>query len=356
MARKIDAQIEDLYRQISADVEKIQEGGRFLSFSRCQEKYNCSRRVLEYVLERLCAEKRIRIQSRKGIYAAPGKNEGFRVSYIHADWPQEYQDTLYKYFERELCSLPGVTLSRQLVPPVAKLEDYLRLLTRENTDAAILCGGFRSFTQKDIAKLLNSDVALIFTENHLVFRSVNLINSMPEYTGMLAADYLYKRGHRKIALVNADDLDVCLRREIDGFIRYLELQGIAPEIIDCRHPACESSLASAEEKGKRYLQKHGVNFTAAFVCSVFSARGFYSALNDLGYSIPDDVSIIANSEVPSAAALHPPLTTIARDFQGYAETAKKMITMIRQGKQPGIMTVPSFIVERQSVKDISKKQ
>ena len=99
-----------------------------------------------------------------------------------------------------------------------------------------------------------------------------------------------------------------------------------------------------------------MNFTSAFLSSPFAARGFCNALNQLGYSVPEDVSIIANSEVPSAAKHVPPLTTISRDFAGYASTAKKMVKMLRSGKHPGIIPVPSFIVERQSVRDISKKQ
>ena len=65
--------------------------------------------------------------------------------------------------------------------------------------------------------------------------------------------------------------------------------------------------------------------------------------------------IIANSEVPSAAHTVPPLTTVARDFDEYAKTAVKMVEMIRQGIYPGIIRVPSYIVERESVKDLCQK-
>lgn len=356
MAKKIDHEISELYQMIAADIARMPAGSRVPSYAGCMKKYNCSRRVLEYVFQRLAAEGKLEIVPRQGAYVSRKTAETCRVILVHTDWPQEYQAHLNKYFIAELATLPGVTVAKCLVPPVPTVDDFCSALSPANGDIGIVCCNFHHFSQQDAARLLNCGIPLIFTENHMVCRAVNLIDSMPEYTGMLAADYLYKRGHRKIALVNSDAIDSCLRREIDGFLCYLALQGVQVEMIDCRHPACESSLASAEEKGLSYLKKNGMNFTAAFLSSPFAARGFCNALNQLGYSVPEDVSIIANSEVPSAAKHVPPLTTISRDFAGYASTAKKMVKMLRSGKHPGIIPVPSFIVERQSVRDISKKQ
>lgn len=354
MPKRIDSQLQALYLKLSVDLASREAGARLPSFTEIRARYGCTRRVLELALGQLAADGIIKILPRRGVFINPRQDlSQCRVMIVHTDWPQEYQAVLDRRLEKAISALPNATFLRRLVPPMPTSEDFCRWLTRKNADIAILCCNFHKFSQHDAAKILACEIPLIFLENHLVCHAVNLIDSMPEYSGMLAADYLIRNGHRKIACVQTDLVDICLRRELDGFYRYLALHNIVPELIDCRHPPCESSYASAEEKSKCYLEKHGLNFTGAFVSSVFAAKGFYAALNSLGYSIPGDVSVIANSEVPSAAAFDPPLSTIARDFNGYVKTAVKMIQQIRCGEHPGIISVPSYLIDRQSMRNLN---
>lgn len=355
MAKKVDIQSAELYRRLSADLVSYPDESRFPSFAKIRAHYGCTRKVLEQALFHLESEKQITVKPHRGIFVTRRKNLAeCRVLMVHTDWAQEYQATLDARLEVALTALSGVTFTRKLVQPVPKADDFCRQLTRENGDIAIVSCNFCRFSQHDAARILGSEIPLIFLENHMACYAVNLIDSMPEYSGMIAAEYLLRNGHRKIALVLTDFVDLCLRRELDGFYRYLSFHHIVPELIDCRHPSCESSLASAEEKGVKYLTKNGLNFTGAFICSVFAAHGFYRALRTLGISIPDDVSLIANSEVPSAKTFDPPLTTVSRDIDGYVSTAIRMVQEIREGKQPGVVPVPSFLIERNSVRNLNQ--
>lgn len=359
MPKKIDwNEVDELYRRMIVEFSACESGSRLPSFPELRSRFGCSRKVLECVLERLEAEKRIRIFPRRGIFWEKCRSSSCRIAVFRTDWPQEYAMCLEKRLEEYFSKLPGVSFEVVLLPVESVVNDYLKNLSPEFCDIAIVTCNFTHFDQKDVGRLLSElRVPVIFLENHIVCRPVNLIDSKPEYSGMLAADYLYRRGHRRIAVVNAErlDRDICLERELDGFTSYLALHGIKPEIIDCRHPSQASSFGAVEDKGKKYLEEHGIHFSAVFASSVETARGFCNVLRDHGLSVPDDVSIIANSEVPSAAHTVPPLTTVARDFDGYAKTAVKMVEMIRQGIQPGIIRVPSYIVERESVKDLCQK-
>ncbi|MBQ8754092.1 MAG: substrate-binding domain-containing protein [Lentisphaeria bacterium] len=351
--------IQSVYDRIIGDYSGREPGTRLPSCRAARLRYDCTRKELEMALAMLKQAGKISVFDRRGIFWNSGSDATYRVSIVRTDWPQEYSDTLEAIFAKHLNAHPDISFKRAIIPVEPKVEDYLNVLKSRTCDLAVITCNFTHFSQQDAGRLLNeSPVPIIFLENHIVCRAINLIDSKPEFTGMLAADYLIRRGHRKIALVNAErfNRDTCLERELDGFISYLSLHEITPEIIDCRHPSQYSSLGSVEEKGRHYIENHGINFTAAFATSVDTARGFCSILKSCGCSIPEDVSIIANSEVPSAARMDPPLTTIARNFSGYARAAERMIEIIRKGGHPGIIRVPSYIVERQSVRDINKTE
>lgn len=353
MPRNIQPDIERVHRRLSGVLEECTPGDRLPSYGRLMARCRCSRRVLERALELLRSEELIRIEPQKGIFVRkrPEPDER-RIVIVHTDWASEYWQTLDAKFEQAFAAHPGYRLSRMLFAPGTGV-DFCRRLNRKLADAVLLTYAFTDSSQADVARLLSSDVPLIFLENHISCRGLAAIDSEPEYTGMLAADCLLRNGHRRIAVVFSGNIDLCVHRENDGFIRYLQLHGVTPQLIDCRHVDGESALASTEEAIGRYLRKHGVTFTGCFVQGVFAARGIYRAAASLGYSIPGDFSVIANSEVPSAAHCKPPLTTVARDFDGYAREVLAGLEELFQGRPFGVRRVPSLLIERGSVRNLN---
>lgn len=353
MPRNIQPDIERVHRRLSGVLEECIPGDRLPSYGRLMACCRCSRRVLERALELLRSEELIRIEPQKGIFVRkrPEPDER-RIVIVHIDWASEYWQTLDAKFEQAFAAHPGYRLSRMLFAPGTGV-DFCRRLNRKLADAVLLTYAFTDSSQADVARLLSSDVPLIFLENHISCRGLAAIDSEPEYTGMLAAECLLRNGHRNIAVVISGNIDLCVQRENDGFIHYLQLHGVTPQLIDCRHVDGESALASTEEAIGRYLRKHGVTFTGCFVQGVFAAQGIYRAAASLGYSIPGDFSVIANSEVPSAAHCKPPLTTVARDFDGYAREVLAGLEELFQGRPFGVRRVPSLLIERGSVRNLN---
>ena len=54
--------------------------------------------------------------------------------------------------------------------------------------------------------------------------------------------------------------------------------------------------------------------TAAFTSNDQMAIGLLAAMRDRDASVPDDLSIVGFDDIPEAAYLHPPLTTVRQDF------------------------------------------
>ena len=76
------------------------------------------------------------------------------------------------------------------------------------------------------------------------------------------------------------------------------------------------SPASGHAAGSRLARLSEV--TAIFVANDDMAIGVLRALADAGRAVPDDVSVIGMDDIPSAAYLSPPLTTIRQDFGALA--------------------------------------
>lgn len=357
MPKDIQPEIRRLYGKLRAALTDHAPGDRFFSYQTLIGRFRTSRRALEQALARLEAEELIRIEPQVGIFVRKRPDPAVRrIVVVHSDWPSEYWQTLDAKFEEAFSTLSGCVFSRAFIPPGKEREFLFSRLNRELGDVALLTYAFSDCTQQDVARLLSCEIPLVFLENHISCDGVNAIDSEPEYTGMLAADCLLRNGHRKIAALVSESADLCVRRETGGFVAYLQLHGIRPQIINCRHHTGESSMITTEKAVYRHLRQHGALFTGCFVQGVFATNGLYQAVQSLGYSIPGDISVIANSEVPSAARCDPPLTTVARDFDGYVREVRAGVENLFSGKPFGIRRVPSLLIERASVKNLNPQQ
>jgi DNA-binding LacI/PurR family transcriptional regulator len=72
------------------------------------------------------------------------------------------------------------------------------------------------------------------------------------------------------------------------------------------------SAESGYELGRRLAADPDV--TAVFVSNDQMAIGVLHALHEAGRSVPDDVSVVGYDDIPEAAHLLPPLTTVRTDF------------------------------------------
>jgi LacI family transcriptional regulator len=126
--------------------------------------------------------------------------------------------------------------------------------------------------------------------------------------GYLATKLLLEKGHRRIAMINADQKYPAAAGRFSGYRQALEGLGIPvePELIRTggwwQDDGYEHALALLELKPVP---------TAIFCATDRIAMGVYDALKEKGLRIPNDVSVVGfdNQEL-LAAHSRPPLTTI----------------------------------------------
>jgi LacI family transcriptional regulator len=140
-----------------------------------------------------------------------------------------------------------------------------------------------------------------------------------------AVEHLAALGHRRIGLITgALDLG-CARDRQTGYRAALEDLGLGydPGLVregDFNQPrgyeAATELLTLADPP------------TAIFASNDVSAFGVMEAVRDQGKRIPDDVSIVGFDDIPQAAQVNPPLTTVRQPLEQMGRQAARMLLEI----------------------------
>lgn len=127
--------------------------------------------------------------------------------------------------------------------------------------------------------------------------------------GMLAAvRHLYDLGHRRIALLSGQLDSFVLRVRYGAYLSALETCGLPvdEDLIGLGYYMAEST--------RKYLPVFIEKGATAILCSDDArAMAAYTECIDRGLRIPQDVSIVGFDDLPIAAYMNPPLTTIRQD-------------------------------------------
>jgi DNA-binding LacI/PurR family transcriptional regulator len=135
-----------------------------------------------------------------------------------------------------------------------------------------------------------------------------------------ATRHLIGLGHRTVWHIAGPSGWIESRQRLAGWRDALREAGLRP-----RSPLVgDWSARSGYELGTRLVRARGL--TAVFVANDQMALGLLRALHEAGRRVPDDVSVVGFDDIPEAAYLNPPLTTVPQDF---AEVGRHSFALLR---------------------------
>jgi DNA-binding LacI/PurR family transcriptional regulator len=169
-----------------------------------------------------------------------------------------------------------------------------------------------------------------------------------EMAGYLATQHLLEHGHRRIGLVTFDPQLPNVQPLHLGYTRALNEAGLQtdPALVS-RAPGFD--LASGDAGARRLLALPQPP-TAIFAIADTLALGALSAIKQAGRRVPQDIALVGFNDIPLAALVEPPLTTVAAPAIELGRTAMSMLQdLIAGGKPPTERVVlPTTLVIRQS--------
>ncbi|GEM_PF-1291415 len=169
---------------------------------------------------------------------------------------------------------------------------------------------------------------------------------------MLAAEHLISLGHRRIGLV-VTSLGFDSRERYNGYCQALEEHGIPfdERIVRVIDEADNTSWQKAARKAAaEILREDGV--TAIFAPGLSLAIGVKEAIEEVGLSIPTDISLVAFDDFYLASHMSPKLTTVSRSIWELGRTGlEKAIELVKGEIKPPVNVIleTKLIVRESSV-------
>ncbi len=162
----------------------------------------------------------------------------------------------------------------------------------------------------------------------------------------IAIKHLYNLGHRKIGYIAGPQELYAARIRKDAFFAVMKAFQIDVQLEWLQ--VGEFAYHSGFEGVKRILRNANLP-TAIFCANDETAFGAMDAIQDAGYRVPEDISIIGFDDVPLAPHSHPPLTTVKQPVDEIARAATlALLEHIDNGTPIQSRTFPAQLIVRKS--------
>lgn len=163
----------------------------------------------------------------------------------------------------------------------------------------------------------------------------------------LALKALLAHGHTRVAYLTGRPEGQTTEARKGAYLQALRAAGLEPD------PAllleADFTELGAYRAVRRCLeQSSGLPFTALAAASDEMANGAMQALADLGYRVPQDVSVTGFDDLPFARNLRPALTTVAQPIGDIGHTAAELLLEQIQGLPPRQVVLPTGLIVRAS--------
>lgn len=197
---------------------------------------------------------------------------------------------------------------------------YSDVLTEMQIDGILFIAA--GLSEEHIQTLQERRIPLVVVDREIPDVAVDSVLADNTKGGWLATRHLIELGHRRIGCIQGpSDLSPSADRII-GYRRALEEAGISvDEEIMVRG---DFQYEGGHQAARRLLTSEKPP-TAVFACNDLMAIGTISAAVEMGYQIPDDLSVVGYDDLPLARFANPPLTTVVQPKHEIGTIAATML-------------------------------
>ncbi|MGJ8692742.1 MAG: LacI family DNA-binding transcriptional regulator [Thalassotalea sp.] len=242
----------------------------------------------------------------------------------------------------DICNSKGVTKNKLNAVNTLKKRGFHNIILDE-----LHCA------DSEVIKLCNDIPGLVLINRfipQIANRCVCIDNSSG---GFVSANYLVEKGHKKIAFITSDSSIPDPLERINGAKQALTQAGInSDECIIIKSPPTIDGGRLAVEA----LLNTSVHFTGILVYNDNMATGAMNELQDRGFNVPEDISVVGFDDLAISTICRPALTTMHYPIREMAAYAVKLSLELTAKESKEINKSHRFVptlVERKSVKTIA---
>lgn len=248
------------------------------------------------------------------------------------------------------------TLSPKYTFSIGSVENAATVgkMSQQNYDGILIM----SQSDKDndfIEAIHRENIPLVVLNRNLVASDINNFAFDDELGEQLATEYAIRMGHRKFALIKGIESFESAKQRTIGFQKALKNYGIFSEKVI--YGQGNYRPESGNHEMRRILSS--VNVPTCVICENDDmAIGAINACIDMGYRVPEDISVIGFDDMSYSKYLIPELTTVRKPTSELIKKGVERLFKLIQDEDQTIVkeVLPPEIIIRSSVAQLNTAQ
>ncbi|RRI00698.1 LacI family transcriptional regulator [Mesorhizobium tamadayense] len=233
--------------------------------------------------------------------------------------------------------------------PVATPEEETALLRESECDDSVAGCLFLTLDDDDVltrAAGFSKPIVLVNGDDPSMRHSS--VTPCNRSAAMLAAQHLIGLGHHRVLFLMRRGRRT-IERRYEGWRDALIAGGVADFedlVIEVQDWLPELASKAVKER----IATRGLDFTAVLTAGDSLAFGVIAGIQEAGYSVPGDVSVVGMDDLPLAAFCNPPLTAMHIPMHEIGSAALSLLLddMAHSVLPPRRVELACYLVERQS--------
>lgn len=265
---------------------------------------------------------------------------------------------MIKVFEEEIQKKKYSFVLQHVDNKQDEVDVAIELEKEKRLNGIVFLGGFFSHSEEKLKQIpvpfVLSNIGLVGTADKDEYASVSVDDVKESYK---MTDYLIKSGHKRIAIICADNDDESIGKlRLEGYKMALHDNGIElDESIVC--PMKEELDGYSMENGyavTKELLESGKEFTVIYAISDSVAIGACRAIVDAGKKVPQDYSVAGFDGLDLGTYYNPSLTTIRQPVKEMAEaTIKILFDLIKKKPAENHRIFEGELIQGESVRKLN---
>ncbi|HBY89983.1 MAG: LacI family DNA-binding transcriptional regulator [Ruoffia tabacinasalis] len=216
--------------------------------------------------------------------------------------------------------------------------------------------GFEDYINEDEVGLIKQKgIKAVFIDRKIRAETIGSVVFDSQNKGEIATDYLINKGHTKIAYITGFTGVYDSDERFEGYKKSLKKAGITFRADYILEGKFEEQAAYESIK---YFMETEVDYPTAFLAgNDLSAIGAIKSLYDLGYTVPDNFSVVGFDGIELLEYFEPKLTTINNPIELQGQCAVRHLVDMIETDAPGkSLELEGELIEGKSVKMIMTEE
>ena len=201
-----------------------------------------------------------------------------------------------------------------------KEEEAIKLLLAKRVDGLLITPV--QDKDDDIKNLIEANIPFVVVGRDFENIEVDAVYNDEVKGGFLAVEYLIKKGHKRIVLINGFLYKSPAKGRLEGYKKALKKYRIPLD--ESLMSVGDINIEDGHERTKQMLGKK-LNFTAIFAYNDMVAFGSMQAIKEKGLRIPEDIELVGYDDIPFSSLISPALTTIKLKKQDLGVESVKLL-------------------------------